>query len=104
MSTLIFQTKNTRYPDEFTTVAEMLRLNKNFDLVATIDADDLDDAYKLSNSINSSWFEGDKVSLEEDGKRIIGEYGGIRSTMVGDVFAIDAVFFLVDEYGFKELK
>ena len=46
--------------------------------VATLDAADLDDAFRKSNSIDSAWFEADGVSLVNDGDLL-------RSTSVNDV-------------------
>lgn len=75
--------------------------NGNYDYVAMIDTDDLDEAYMLSNNITSTWLKGDKVntaSLEAE-KR-----GGARSSMVGDMFAdSDDNYYVVSPHGFTKI-
>lgn len=65
-------------------------------LVAHVKADDLDDAYMLTNSIHAYWWENPLV----EAKKI-----NTRSTSVGDVLVDKETGkkYAVDSFGFKEI-
>jgi hypothetical protein len=68
--------------------------------VATVEASDLEDVFKLSNSISGYWCENEGVVvLNPDAMG----YGGNRSTSVGDVIEYDDRFFMVESFGFEEI-
>lgn len=68
----------------------------DYNKVADIETKDLNEAYELSNSINSPWLFNNKVKSD----LLV-----CRSTSVGDVIEDnDGNFFMVDMIGFKELK
>jgi len=53
----------------------------------------LDQVYRDTNSIETSWFENDNVRLMQEGSRY-------RSTSVGDIFIINDDKYMVDSVGF----
>jgi hypothetical protein len=104
MTISILQTTKTRFPHELNSLTELCLVAEDFIEVATVDTDDLEEAFRLTNSINSSWTENSEITLTEKGKQMVRDNGGLRSTMVGDVFTINVVnFHVVDMFGFKEL-
>jgi len=104
MSISIFQTNKPRDGFKPASLNDMLRNVKSFDFGARINTEDLEEAFRLSNSINSNWTENEEVTVTPEGRVVIVERGGLRSTMVGDVFAVDGDFFFVDMFGFKKLE
>ena len=75
--------------------------NKGYDFVALIDTNDLDEAYKLSNNITSTWAKGEKVNTLSNEAE---ERGGARSSMVGDIFGDeDDNYYVVSPYGFTKI-
>ena len=75
----------------------------DFETVAEIDTDDLEVAFELSNNIRESWVENKGVNLTDEGKALVKENGGIRSSSVGDVFLKNGNFFVVAGMGFEEI-
>jgi len=63
-------------------------------LVAEVKSDDLEDAYRLTNNIDSAWKRGIDVTY-------LGPPDGCRSTSMGDILEHDGKFFVVDTFGFK---
>lgn len=71
-----------------------------YNLAATVDSDDKDVAYRLTNTIDRYWPENKGVKAEAPNPTI----GGWRSTSVGDVMEMeDGRRFVVAGIGFKEL-
>jgi len=66
---------------------------------ATIEAKDLDEAYMLSNSIQSAWFQNpDLIDINLNGKE------GVRSTSIGDLLLDENnIYWVVAPDGFTEL-
>lgn len=65
-----------------------------YELVASVDTDDLEHAYALTNHIDRSW-------TENEGVRAMSEH--VRSSSVGDVFEHDGKFHAVASFGFDEV-
>ena len=65
---------------------------KHYELVALVDTNDLEEAWELTNHVDSDWTKGDKVLVDNDGE---------RSSMVGDVFERNGWFGVVDMAGFS---
>ena len=66
--------------------------------VATLkDTNDLDDAYCLTNSIESGWYQNHGIEAHLSGAK------SLRSTSVGDVIEKDGVFHVVCAMGFETL-
>jgi len=70
-------------------------------LVATINTDNLDDAYGRSQHLDSPWFMGAGITRHADADRI-------RSTSVGDVLEhadgpLNGALFFVKNVGFKRI-
>ena len=61
-----------------------------FTEVATVDTDDLEDAFELTNL----WNDASKVK----------NIARMSSTSVGDIFGSNGRYYMVDTFGFKELK
>lgn len=70
--------------------------------VGSIDTNDLDEAYQLTNNINSSWIDGDKVDFLSDAVKA---KGGCRSTSVGDILIDNSTgkIWIVASFGFDDL-
>ena len=66
----------------------------DFNYVAEVDTNNKDNAYILTNSINSYWGDNKKVEA----------YGKNRSTSVGDVMVTEDGIYAVGMSGFKLLK
>lgn len=62
--------------------------------VADVDTNDLDDAFRLTNNIESSWTENEGVTAH--GIRL-------RSSMVGDIFELNGEKFVCASIGFEKL-
>jgi len=58
---------------------------------------ELDNAFRLTNSIDSAWFDNQDLTLTEDVK----EKGGARSTSVDDIVSLDGQKFVVAMAGFE---
>lgn len=74
----------------------------NYVKVAAVEATDLEDAYRLSNSIESLWTDNVEVVEKYNLQECKGKFGA-RSSSVGDVFEVDGVFHAVLSIGFKPL-
>lgn len=67
--------------------------------VATVDGDDKELAFELTNSIDTAWYSNPEIDVEPTAIK------GSRSTSVGDVMVDDKNrVFIVDKFGFKEIK
>jgi hypothetical protein len=67
-------------------------------LVARVDTNELDDAYRLTNHIDSDW-------QENPGVEAVGDAGkGARSTSVGDVLEMNDGYWMVASFGFTPMK
>jgi hypothetical protein len=64
----------------------------------------LEIAFRLTNTIDKPWWENVGVPLLYDGRRMLSEKGGIRSTSCGDVVEYEGVFYLCNKFGWMELK
>jgi hypothetical protein len=65
-----------------------------FEFVATVETDDLEEAYRDTNSIDKPWH------LNANVKVIRREN---RSTSVGDLFVRNKIYYIVNSLGFREL-
>jgi hypothetical protein len=61
-----------------------------FTEVATVDTDDLEEAFELTNL----WNDPSKVNRKTR----------MSSTSVGDIFAMNGRYYMVDNFGFEELR
>jgi len=70
----------------------------NYTKVANVDTDDIDIAYELTNSIDTTWYETMRMTGA-------GEVFGTthRSSSVGDIFKIGGDLYIVGRIGFVEL-
>jgi hypothetical protein len=66
--------------------------------VAEIAADDLEDAFRMTNSIDRPWWQVADVALMTGGRV------GARSSSVGDVFEIEGVANRIASDGFEEVS
>lgn len=71
---------------------------KNFEKVAEIKCDSLDEAWILSNSTERQWYNNPGVKI------VASDCTRLRSSMAGDVFAIKNKFFQVSSIGFTEIE
>ena len=55
-------------------------------------------AYEITNSLQESWYLSGETVVSEIAK------GGCRSTSVGDIIQIRGASFMVDSFGFTELR
>lgn len=69
-------------------------LQMGYELVATVDADNLSYAFEKTNTINWHWWENEAVTLE--GLKT-------RSTSIGDLMVHDNKCYVVDRAGFQLL-
>lgn len=67
----------------------------DFEIVASVKTDDLDEAFKLTNSINKPWFNNPQVKVIKKSR---------RSTSIGDILEHNGKMFVVVARGFVELK
>jgi len=66
-----------------------------FELVAEIETDDLEEAFRLTNSEEQEWWFNDRVFARTD---------PCRSTSVGDVIVLpDGEAFIVNSWGYRPL-
>ena len=65
-----------------------------FTLVAEVDTEDLETAYKLTNTIDCYWWENEGVTPLVT---------NTRSSSMGDVFILNGRAYGVDIFGFKDL-
>ena len=81
----------------FCDVSTAINFDKNFDKVADVDLpDNLEDAFRLTNSIETFWWYNDGV--------VKGDKEGYRSTSVGDVVELsDGTFHMVDGTGWMKI-
>lgn len=67
-----------------------------YNLVAEVATEDLEEAFVKTNSIDAFWGENEGVQLTNPGE-------GCRSSSVGDIFQNDEGFFLVEAIGFEKI-
>lgn len=67
----------------------------DFEYVADVDTNDMNEAYQLTNSIE--WYWGENEGVEEYGEKH-------RSTSVGDIFVCEDGVYAVAMTGFKLLR
>lgn len=65
----------------------------DYELVAEIDCETADEAFKLTNHIDRPWWENDLKVIKES-----------RSSSVGDIVEIEGKILLCLDLGWKELK
>ena len=99
-----YQVKDTRN-GSFATPEEAKQnfLYGGFDCVATVNADKLDNAWFLTNSIESYWAENPEVTVLDDGLLITEERGGLRSAMTGDIYELNGELYLIADMGFEKI-
>lgn len=66
-----------------------------YDLVAEVESDDLDDAYRLTNHITRSWTENEGVTAKKE---------KVRSTSVGDLLIARDGIYVVAPCGFDKVR
>lgn len=71
-------------------------LNREYQLVAVVDSDDLEDGFRYTNHIEADW-------AKQPAAIVTALPGDHRSTSVGDVFCRDGATYIVDNMGFKLL-
>lgn len=71
-----------------------------YKLVATLDSDDLEDGFRLTNSIARPWQENEYLA---PGVNFKAHAYRARSTTVGDIIEKDGEYFLVASIGFNRL-
>lgn len=69
--------------------------NGKYEFVGTVDTDDLDKAYHLTNHIQHNWTKNEDVDAPSE---------KVRSSSVGDIFQIDDKYFVVGGCGFDEIE
>jgi pectate lyase len=74
--------------------ADIILKNDTLTLVAEVETDSLEDAYQLTNNIENSWVENEKVTAKVDRG---------RSTSMGDVLEQDGKYHMVAGFGFAEI-
>ena len=89
----------TRYADitGFGSPSQILvaMANDEYSLVATVESDDLERAFYLTNHIESDWMENSDVKPEPGFNH--------RSSSVGDIFVLNGKPSIVSRFGFQEL-
>jgi hypothetical protein len=85
--------------------AGLLEYGTGYELVATVEGSDLEQAWNLTNNVNSSWSLEPARGVTVLGKLSVidGKTYGHRSSMVGDVFQVDGGSFVVAGVGFLPL-
>lgn len=79
---------------------------EGYEMVASVDTSDIDDAYRLTNTIEQGWWKNKCVTanfaspefFEVDGQK------GTRSTSVGDVLVTEEGIFECARFGWDEVK
>jgi len=86
----------TRGPEHLAMVREHF---PSYKAVAKVQASDLDDAYRLTNTIDGPWWENRGVEFLGSA-----EHGmdGCRSTSIGDVLELDGRKYIVAPMGFTD--
>lgn len=74
-------------------------LNDKYFLVASIETNDFDEAYRLTNHIDTAWNDNDDNRMTVYGAGL-----PKRSTSVGDLMLTDDGMNMVDSFGFKKLQ
>lgn len=86
--------RNARFHPKMLDIEKALQSNL-YRQVAVVSSDDLESAFKKTNSIDSYW--GDNKSVQQIGNEH-------RSTSVGDLMLKDSKIYFVDIIGFKQLS
>lgn len=75
-----------------------------YNRIADIECDSLDDAYNLSQNIDSSWLDNKEVTAYYS--KYTEERKEARSTSVGDLIHSEELdkFYMVEDFGFGEVK
>jgi len=100
MSTVkVYQAKDFRKSSYWIVVSDITEKPKfpeDFELVAEVLTEELNEAYELTNSVRSNWFEN------KNGMKIKVYKTLCRSTSVGDVMEKEGVLYYVDNFGFEK--
>ena len=84
--------------DSFSIPTDYRRLgHTTLTYVASVDTDDLDEAYRLTNHIETRWTKNPGVHTG------IPETDAVRSTSVGDVLDTGSKKYVVESEGFREM-
>lgn len=75
-------------------------IQKQYVYVAAVEAEDLDDAWVKTNSIDEPWYNSSDVS---DFRGMVECDGRARSAMVGDLYVMDGKIYIVAMAGFNEV-
>lgn len=67
----------------------------NYVLAAEVQCNGLEDAFRLTNTIDSFWFAGNQVKALNDQK---------RSSSMGDIFEMDGKYYICARFGFEEIE
>lgn len=80
----------------FQNPAEPTKHSENYDYVASVNVDDMEDCFDLTNHQHDDWTIGKKITHHAQGPQ--------RSTSVGDVFVTRGGVYAVADSGFTLLK
>lgn len=80
------------FKDEFVSVSE-----EQLSLVAEVDTEDLQTAFRLTNTVETEWWTQAGVTYLFTGD-------ACRSTSVGDVLELNGTYYAVAPLGFKEVQ
>jgi hypothetical protein len=87
--------------ERFAFAMDQLKHN-NYIRVADIDIqkgeNPYETAFTLTQNLNNAWYLNPRIEVANDFK------GGCRSTSVGDIIQIRGASFMVDSFGFTELR
>ena len=75
----------------------MLDVQGCYEYVASVESDDLDTAYRLTNHIDCAWWEQDGVARSHKVEKA-------RSTSIGDLMVAPEGIYAVMPFGFKKVK
>lgn len=89
--------------DELFQAAGQFFDNEKYVLVAEVATDDLDEAYRLTNTIDKYWCDNDGVTVLSFMHKDRKGHCGNRSTSVGDVMVHNGKVFAVASFGFEQV-
>lgn len=82
-------------------LVELVKANtESYEEVAVVFADNLEYAYRMTNSIDERWYESDDIDI------VVAECAkyGCRSTSIGDFLKVNDDYYVVDSCGFTKFE